>query len=165
MKPAVDEMFPEGAGPYVDLDEAGGSTGLLMDLAANEKAVHADFFNDAVHPDFGAFLLVGTGADCDLEAKYGSDSFKGSVTGSQVLTALVPPPPSSHPSPRFHSQAASLWGASVSHPFTSTQHPHEWSPAVLTGAGAALTVLAVRVAHRVHSTLRVFSRLFKRKRD
>lgn len=46
MKPAVDEMFPEGAGPYVDLDEAGGSTGLLMDLAANEKAVHLDFFND-----------------------------------------------------------------------------------------------------------------------
>ncbi|KAM4770780.1 COP9 signalosome complex subunit 9 [Rhinophrynus dorsalis] len=45
MKPAVDEMFPEGAGPYVDLDEAGGSTGLLMDLAANEKAVHSDFFN------------------------------------------------------------------------------------------------------------------------
>lgn len=24
MKPAVDEMFPEGAGPYVDLDEVGG---------------------------------------------------------------------------------------------------------------------------------------------
>ncbi|XDB65455.1 hypothetical protein AB1E18_018746 [Capra hircus] len=46
MKPAVDEMFPEGARPYVDLDEAGGSTGLLMDLAANEKAVHADFLND-----------------------------------------------------------------------------------------------------------------------
>lgn len=23
MKPAVDEMFPEGAGPYVDLDEVG----------------------------------------------------------------------------------------------------------------------------------------------
>ncbi|KAI4529309.1 hypothetical protein MG293_020557 [Ovis ammon polii] len=46
MKPAVDEMFPEGTRPYVDLDEAGGSTGLLMDLAANEKAVHADFFND-----------------------------------------------------------------------------------------------------------------------
>uniref|UniRef100_A0AAQ4S4S3 COP9 signalosome complex subunit 9 n=1 Tax=Gasterosteus aculeatus aculeatus TaxID=481459 RepID=A0AAQ4S4S3_GASAC len=45
MKPAVDEMFPEGAGPSVDLDEAGGSTGLLMDLAANEKAVHSDFFN------------------------------------------------------------------------------------------------------------------------
>ncbi|TKS87470.1 COP9 signalosome complex subunit 9 [Collichthys lucidus] len=38
-------MFPEGAGPYVDLDEAGGSSGLLMDLAANEKAVHSDFFN------------------------------------------------------------------------------------------------------------------------
>lgn len=25
--------------------KAGGSTGLLMDLAANEKDVHADFFN------------------------------------------------------------------------------------------------------------------------
>jgi len=24
MKPAVDEMFPEGAGPYVDLDEVRG---------------------------------------------------------------------------------------------------------------------------------------------
>lgn len=70
MKPAVvaDEMFPEGAGPYMDLEEvsnkmgksvdkfyiictiqmclqAGGSSGLLMDLTANEKAVHADFFN------------------------------------------------------------------------------------------------------------------------
>ena len=27
------------------LRQAGGSTGLLMDLAASEKAVHADFFN------------------------------------------------------------------------------------------------------------------------
>lgn len=26
MKPAVDEMFPEGAGPYVDLDEVGQLT-------------------------------------------------------------------------------------------------------------------------------------------
>jgi hypothetical protein len=48
MKPTVvaDEMFPEGAGPYMDLEEAGGSSGLLMDLAVNEKAVHADLFND-----------------------------------------------------------------------------------------------------------------------
>jgi len=50
MKPgtvAADEMFPDGGGgPYMDLDEAGGTTGLLMDLAANEKSVHADFFND-----------------------------------------------------------------------------------------------------------------------
>lgn len=48
MKPIVvaDEMFPEGAGPFMELDEAGGSSGLLMDLAANEKDVHADFFND-----------------------------------------------------------------------------------------------------------------------
>ena len=42
----ADEMFPEGAGPYMDLEEAGGSSGLLMDLEANEKAVRADFFND-----------------------------------------------------------------------------------------------------------------------
>ncbi|GIX77474.1 hypothetical protein CEXT_521021 [Caerostris extrusa] len=28
------------------LECAGGSSGLLMDLAANEKSVHADFFND-----------------------------------------------------------------------------------------------------------------------
>lgn len=48
MKPSMvaDEMFPEGAGPYMDLDEPGGSGGLLMDLTANEKAVHADFHND-----------------------------------------------------------------------------------------------------------------------
>ncbi|XP_021927753.1 COP9 signalosome complex subunit 9 homolog isoform X1 [Zootermopsis nevadensis] len=26
--------------------KVGGSSGLLMDLAANEKAVHAEFFND-----------------------------------------------------------------------------------------------------------------------
>ncbi|XP_059609048.1 COP9 signalosome complex subunit 9 [Phlebotomus argentipes] len=47
MKPTIvaDEMFPEGAGPFMDLEEAGGSSGLLMDLAANEKDVHADFFN------------------------------------------------------------------------------------------------------------------------
>ncbi|XP_031532285.1 COP9 signalosome complex subunit 9 [Vicugna pacos] len=44
--PAVDEMFPEGTRPYVDLDKAGGSTRFLMDLTANEKAVHADFCND-----------------------------------------------------------------------------------------------------------------------
>lgn len=29
MKPAVDEMFPEGAGPYVDLDEVSQLTGWL----------------------------------------------------------------------------------------------------------------------------------------
>uniref|UniRef100_A0A4W5Q8H8 COP9 signalosome complex subunit 9 n=1 Tax=Hucho hucho TaxID=62062 RepID=A0A4W5Q8H8_9TELE len=45
MKAAVDEMFPEGAGPYVDLDEVCGGRTELLDLAANEKAVHADFFN------------------------------------------------------------------------------------------------------------------------
>ncbi|KAL8573707.1 COP9 signalosome complex subunit 9 [Nucella lapillus] len=50
MKPAAivvaDEMFPEGVGPYMEIEEAGGSSALLMDLAANEKAVDADFFND-----------------------------------------------------------------------------------------------------------------------
>ncbi|XP_074658138.1 COP9 signalosome complex subunit 9-like [Tubulanus polymorphus] len=47
--PVPDEMFPEGAGPYMDIEEvieAGGSSALLMDLAANEKSVHADFYND-----------------------------------------------------------------------------------------------------------------------
>lgn len=39
-------MFPEGAGPYADMEEAGGSSNLLMDLAAYEKSIHQDFFND-----------------------------------------------------------------------------------------------------------------------
>ncbi|XP_078054882.1 COP9 signalosome complex subunit 9-like [Mustelus asterias] len=46
MKLAANEMFPEGAELYVDLDKAGGSSGLLMKLEANEKAVHANSFND-----------------------------------------------------------------------------------------------------------------------
>ncbi|PIK44239.1 Myeloma-overexpressed 2 protein [Apostichopus japonicus] len=48
MRPAVvvDEMFPEGPGSSIDLEEAGGASGMMMDLAANEKAVHSDFFND-----------------------------------------------------------------------------------------------------------------------
>ncbi|XP_018900651.1 COP9 signalosome complex subunit 9 [Bemisia tabaci] len=48
MKPTVvaDEMFPEGAGPYMDIEEAEESSGILLDLAANDKAVHGDFFND-----------------------------------------------------------------------------------------------------------------------
>ncbi|TMW48391.1 hypothetical protein DOY81_006520 [Sarcophaga bullata] len=47
MKPtlAADEMFPEGAG-YMDMEESGGSSAILMDLATNEKHVHADFYND-----------------------------------------------------------------------------------------------------------------------
>lgn len=32
MKPAVDEMFPEGAGPYVDLDEVRQLSGRLISL-------------------------------------------------------------------------------------------------------------------------------------
>uniref|UniRef100_A0A8P4G3X8 COP9 signalosome complex subunit 9 n=1 Tax=Dicentrarchus labrax TaxID=13489 RepID=A0A8P4G3X8_DICLA len=41
-------MFPSTlSSPVITLKEkyAGGSSGLLMDLAANEKAVHSDFFN------------------------------------------------------------------------------------------------------------------------
>lgn len=38
-------MVPRRGGAQRLLSQAGGSTGLLMDLAANEKAVHADFFN------------------------------------------------------------------------------------------------------------------------
>lgn len=32
MKPAVDEMFPEGAGPYVDLDEVRQFTGCRISV-------------------------------------------------------------------------------------------------------------------------------------
>ncbi|CAO2634293.1 COP9 signalosome complex subunit 9 [Lemmus lemmus] len=32
--------------PYVALDEAGGNTSLLMDLAANENVAYTEFFND-----------------------------------------------------------------------------------------------------------------------
>ncbi|XP_030372110.1 COP9 signalosome complex subunit 9 homolog [Scaptodrosophila lebanonensis] len=42
---AVDEMFPEGAG-YMDMEESGSATGMMMDLPTNEKHVHADFYND-----------------------------------------------------------------------------------------------------------------------
>ncbi|XP_076628863.1 COP9 signalosome complex subunit 9 [Colletes latitarsis] len=47
MKPSLvaDEMFPEGAGSYIELEEVGGSR-LLVDLTTSEKAVHSDFFND-----------------------------------------------------------------------------------------------------------------------
>lgn len=31
-----------------NIEQAGGSSGLLMDLAANEKDVHADFFNGII---------------------------------------------------------------------------------------------------------------------
>lgn len=49
MKPTAsnlvaDEMFPEGPGAYMDLDEPGGSN--MVDLTSNEKFVHADFFNE-----------------------------------------------------------------------------------------------------------------------
>ncbi|KAH8390200.1 COP9 signalosome complex subunit 9 homolog [Drosophila serrata] len=48
MKPslAADEMFSEGPG-YMEMDESGGATGMMMDhLPANDKHVHADFYND-----------------------------------------------------------------------------------------------------------------------
>jgi len=49
MKPnvVVDEMFPEGAGSYMDLDEqSGGPSGMIVDLTSNEKVVHGEFFNN-----------------------------------------------------------------------------------------------------------------------
>ena len=39
----VDTRFLKGARPYMDPDETGGSTWLLMNLAANEKAGHEAF--------------------------------------------------------------------------------------------------------------------------
>lgn len=49
MKPhvVVDEMFPEGA--YSDMDEVSvgtSSSTQMMDIAANEKSLHADFYNN-----------------------------------------------------------------------------------------------------------------------
>lgn len=41
MKPAVDEMFPEGAGPYVDLDEV---RGVWSELPARMRAAAAAGF-------------------------------------------------------------------------------------------------------------------------
>lgn len=41
--PILPENSTDTMSPFPS--QAGGSTGLLMDLAANEKAVHADFFN------------------------------------------------------------------------------------------------------------------------
>lgn len=48
MKPAVaaDEMFPEGVGPYMDVDEVGGPSAILVELTSNEKVVHANFIKD-----------------------------------------------------------------------------------------------------------------------
>lgn len=43
LPPALENKHTGMTLPFVL--QAGGSTGLLMDLAANEKAVHADFFN------------------------------------------------------------------------------------------------------------------------
>ncbi|EDW74599.1 COP9 signalosome complex subunit 9 homolog [Drosophila tropicalis] len=48
MKPslAADEMFSEGPG-YMEMDESGGATGMMMDHLPNDKQhVHADFYND-----------------------------------------------------------------------------------------------------------------------
>lgn len=53
LPPALWEDAPDPTSP--SLPQAGGSTGLLMDLAANEKAVHADFFNGK---DVGAGVPV-----------------------------------------------------------------------------------------------------------
>ncbi|XP_077965459.1 COP9 signalosome complex subunit 9-like [Styela clava] len=45
--PVADEMFPEGA--YSELDEASVGTSSsvhMVDITANEKAVHSDFYNN-----------------------------------------------------------------------------------------------------------------------
>ncbi|RWS28381.1 myeloma-overexpressed gene 2 protein-like protein [Leptotrombidium deliense] len=51
MKPSntnvvADEMFPEG-GHYMDVDDSSAHcSNLMIDLTANEKFVHNDFFNN-----------------------------------------------------------------------------------------------------------------------
>jgi len=49
----ADEMFPDGPGnlDFVDVEDGvrdgvGGPAGLLSDLTASEKTVHADFYNN-----------------------------------------------------------------------------------------------------------------------
>lgn len=42
MKPAVDEMFPEGAGPYVDLDEV-NHFGSYKSIKLTEETVRTVF--------------------------------------------------------------------------------------------------------------------------
>ena len=63
-------------------NQAGGSTGLLMDLAANEKAVHADFFNGE---DTGVGLPVSA---CVSSAGYGVEQLRemSDVGCGQVLS-------------------------------------------------------------------------------
>lgn len=49
MKPTVvaqDEMFPDGDAGWMEMDEAASGGGMLIELAANERAVHGDFFNN-----------------------------------------------------------------------------------------------------------------------
>lgn len=41
----ADEMFSDGMG-ISEMDDSGTGGVVLMDLSANEKTVHADFFND-----------------------------------------------------------------------------------------------------------------------
>lgn len=41
-QPAVYKMFLMSSEPYTNLDKDGGSTRILIDLAANKKAVHAE---------------------------------------------------------------------------------------------------------------------------
>ncbi|XKL65191.1 hypothetical protein PGB90_005277 [Kerria lacca] len=41
----ADEMFSDGTG-ISEMDDSANTSVVLMDLSANEKTVHADFFND-----------------------------------------------------------------------------------------------------------------------
>ncbi|KXJ28257.1 Myeloma-overexpressed gene 2 protein-like [Exaiptasia diaphana] len=42
---AQDEMFPDGDSGWMEMDEAGSGGAMLIELAANERAVHSDFYN------------------------------------------------------------------------------------------------------------------------
>lgn len=54
----VDEMFPDGPGPFMDLEMPGGSNRLFVDVSFDDKAVHADFFNGMIFIKFKHIICI-----------------------------------------------------------------------------------------------------------
>lgn len=66
-------MFSDGMG-ISEMDDSGNASGMLMDLSANEKTVHADFFNDFddLFDDDNDDWLNMLRMDCDNILQYAS---------------------------------------------------------------------------------------------
>lgn len=72
--------------PDLSLPQAGGSTGLLMDLAANEKAVHADFFNGKAAGSGASVNQSMSAAGCAVERRCDTNDLDhGTVKPGPVL--------------------------------------------------------------------------------